>query len=161
MDYLWSPWRYQYVSKAGAGGSCVFCEKIRQMEDRRNYILHRGKHNFVVLNLFPYTSGHLLIVPFLHAALLEDIPDEALVEMMQLTSDASRHLRAVYRPRGLNIGMNIGECAGAGVAEHIHMHVLPRWPGDVNFMTSVGETRVLPEALETTYEKLKAAFEQG
>lgn len=139
----------------------MFCEKIRQMEDRRNYILHRGKHNFVVLNLFPYTSGHLLIVPFLHAALLEDIPDEALVEMMQLTSDASRHLRAVYRPRGLNIGMNIGECAGAGVAEHIHMHVLPRWPGDVNFMTSVGETRVLPEALETTYEKLKAAFEQG
>jgi ATP adenylyltransferase len=121
-------------------------------------VLYRAEHNFVLLNLYPYTTGHLMIAPYAHVATLEEADQVTLEEMMTLAQRAQRHLREVYRPGGLNLGMNLGECAGAGVAGHIHMHVLPRWPGDVNFMTTVGETRVLPEDLPTTYEKLSTAF---
>ncbi|MBI3679351.1 MAG: HIT domain-containing protein [Acidobacteria bacterium] len=158
MDYLWSPWRYRYVSKADEEEGCVFCRKAEQRDDRKNLIVHRGKHCYVVLNLYPYTTGHLMIVPYAHVATLEGTPPETLGELMNLTIAASGHLEKVYKPRGLNLGMNIGECAGAGIAGHIHMHVLPRWPGDVNFMTAIGETRVLPEDLETTFDKLAGAF---
>jgi ATP adenylyltransferase len=111
-----------------------------------------------MLNRYPYTSGHLLVVPYEHVATLEDLPDETLVELIRLARLAEKHLRALYRPEGLNLGLNIGRSAGAGVAGHIHLHALPRWTGDTNFMTSLGETRVLPEALETTWERLHAAF---
>ncbi|MBL8232745.1 MAG: HIT domain-containing protein [Bryobacterales bacterium] len=157
MDHLWSPWRYRYVSKAEEPEGCVFCAKPQQ-EDRAALIVHRGTYCFVILNLFPYTSGHLLVVPYAHVATLEEASSETLQELMKLTADCSRHLRSVYKPKGLNAGMNLGECAGAGIAGHLHMHVLPRWPGDVNFMTAVGETRVLPEDLETTYDRLSRAF---
>lgn len=136
----------------------MFCLKPAENKDSDNLILYRGPLCYVVMNLFPYTTGHLLIVPYEHVAALEEASEPALQEMMCLVGAAARHLGAVYKPKGLNIGMNIGECAGAGIAGHIHMHVLPRWPGDVNFMTAAGETRVLPEDLRTTYEKLARAF---
>src|SRR5206468_7416136 len=129
--------------------------------DRENYIVHRGAHNFVLLNLYPYTTGHLMIAPYEHIATLEPASQPILSEMMQLARLAEIHLRSVYRPDGLNLGMNLGESAGAGVPGHIHMHVLPRWVGDTNFMTAVGETRVLPESLDITFEKLQSAFDQG
>jgi ATP adenylyltransferase len=158
MDHLWSPWRYQYVSGVEAASGCIFCEKAAQQNDAGNFIVHRARRNYVILNLFPYTCGHLMIVPYEHVATLEELADETLYEMSGLARESVRHLRTVYRPAGLNLGMNIGKTAGAGVAEHIHMHVLPRWDGDANFMTTIGETRVLPEDLPQTYQKLKSAF---
>ena len=157
MDRLWSPWRYSYVTKQ-SGSGCIFCDKAASTNDESDFVVYRGRRNFVILNLFPYTAGHLMIAPYEHVATLIDAPDETLAEMMLLTRDAERHLRSVYDAGGLNIGMNLGACAGAGIAGHIHMHALPRWPGDVNFMTAVGETRVLPEDLHTTWEKLSRAF---
>lgn len=161
MDHLWSPWRYRYISKAQPSDACIFCAKPAGNADRQNLILHRAEHNFVLLNLFPYTSGHLMIAPYAHVPTLSDAPPEALAEMIALARISETHLKTVYRAPGFNIGMNIGASAGAGVAGHIHMHVLPRWPGDVNFMSSVAETRVLPEDLETTYDRLLAAFTAG
>lgn len=158
MDYLWSPWRYQYVSTAARGGQCVFCQKSAERKDQDNHILHRGERCFALLNLYPYTTGHLMIAPYRHVATLEETDDETLVEMIRLTRQAEKHLRAIYRPGGLNVGINIGECAGAGVAGHLHIHVLPRWPADASFMTTAGETRVLPEDLPATWAKLAAAF---
>jgi ATP adenylyltransferase len=159
MDRLWSPWRYRYVSTASPDQACIFCAKPASGDDRANYIVLRAERNFVLLNLYPYTNGHLMIAPYEHVATLEEAHPETLAEMMRLTARAEKALRQVYQPGGINLGMNLGQCAGAGIAGHIHMHVLPRWPGDASFMTTVGETRVLPEDLETTYEKLKAALE--
>jgi ATP adenylyltransferase len=159
MDRLWSPWRYQYLSKPEPAPGCIFCEKSSAQQDRENLILLRAEHNFVLLNLYPYTSGHLMIAPYVHVAGLADADELTLAEMILLVRRAESALKKAYRPQGFNIGMNIGASAGAGVAGHIHMHVLPRWSGDANFMTTVGETRVLPEDLETTYEKLLDAFQ--
>jgi ATP adenylyltransferase len=160
MDYLWSPWRYQYVSKATQDRGCIFCVKSAENRDKENHIIHRGAHNFIILNLYPYSTGHLMVAPYEHVATLEAAPEAALNEMIQLARLAEIHLLAIYKPHGLNLGMNLGESAGAGVPGHIHMHVLPRWSGDTNFMTTVAETRVLPETLELTFEKLKKAFDQ-
>ena len=158
MDYLWSPWRYQYVSKSGPTAGCVFCIKPSQQHDEENYILHRGERNFVILNIYPYTSGHLMIAPYEHLPTLEAASGEVVSEMMLLARRAEIGLRELYQAHGFNLGMNVGESAGAGVPGHIHLHVLPRWSGDTNFMTTVGETRVLPESLDATYAKLKTAF---
>ena len=161
MDHLWSPWRYRYVSKKGPeqnNAECIFCVKSAENSDKSNYILHRAVENFVLLNLYPYTSGHLMIAPYAHVPMLAESTPAALEEMMLLAQRAEHALRQVYNPKGFNIGLNIGESAGAGIAGHIHMHVLPRWPGDANFMTTIGETRVMPEDLETTWAKLKEAF---
>ena len=158
MDHLWSPWRYRYVTKADPASGCVFCAKAEDTDDQANFILLRGTHCYVILNLYPYTTGHLMVVPYAHVSTLEEAGEPSLEEMMHLTRAAAKHLREIYNPKGMNIGMNVGECAGAGIAEHIHMHVLPRWPGDINFMTAIGETRVLPEDLQTTYQRLHRAF---
>jgi ATP adenylyltransferase len=158
MDRLWTPWRYRYVSTGTPEGTCIFCEKAASSDDRGNFVVLRAERNFAILNLYPYTSGHLMIVPYEHVQTLEDADPETLAEMMRLTTRAEQALRRLYHPDGLNLGMNIGQAAGAGVAGHIHMHVLPRWSGDVSFMTTVAETRVLPETLETTYERLKVAL---
>jgi ATP adenylyltransferase len=158
MDYLWTPWRYQYVTTAGGPGGCVFCSAWKANDDQATLIVHRAEYNFVILNRYPYTSGHIMIVPYVHVATLEELANEALVEMMVLARECERHLRAVYRPEGLNLGINIGKSAGAGIAEHLHMHALPRWTGDTNFMTAVGETRILPEELEVTWSRMRAAF---
>ena len=159
MDYLWTPWRYAYVSKAGKPGGCVFCQKQAE-DDRAAFILHRGRYCFVLLNIFPYTSGHLMVIPYEHLDELRKLAPEAAAEMMELARRIEGILRRAYRPDGINLGMNIGQAAGAGVAEHIHMHVLPRWIADSNFMTTIGETRMLPETLEQTWERLRREFEE-
>jgi ATP adenylyltransferase len=155
MDHLWSPWRYRYVSTASPSNACIFCAKLAENRDDLNYIVLRAEHNFLLLNLYPYTSGHLMIAPYRHVATLGEVDAAVRAEMMELTARAERALRVLYKPGGMNIGMNLGECAGAGVAGHIHMHVLPRWTGDASFMSVVGETRVLPEELDVTYKRLK------
>jgi len=159
MDFLWSPWRYQYVTTAGQAQDCIFCTLPAENRDRENYIVYRGRLNFVILNRYPYTSGHLMVVPFEHAPLVAQVAEETLMEMILLVRRAETYVRANYNPDGLNMGINVGRAAGAGVTGHIHMHVLPRWIADANFMTSVGETRVLPEDLSVTYEKLWRAFQ--
>ena len=163
MDRLWSPWRSDYIASAGDADSsvCIFC-KLRDDSDNdaANYVVHRASHNFIVLNRYPYISGHLLIVPNEHVGDL-DIAAKAITdELMDLTKQCQTALRKVYRPDGFNVGMNLGRAAGAGIADHIHIHILPRWAGDTNFMTSVAEARVLPEDLSTTYEKLRGEFRE-
>ncbi|HKD07017.1 MAG TPA: HIT domain-containing protein [Bryobacteraceae bacterium] len=158
MDYLWSPWRYRYLTGVEKSDGCVFCRIAAEDDDERHLIVFRGELNFVVLNRFPYTSGHLMVVPYLHASTLSGVDAATCSEMMTLVRASEGHLRNTYRPDGLNLGMNIGQSAGAGIAGHIHMHVLPRWHGDANFMTTVGETRVLPEELDVTWKRLRAAF---
>jgi ATP adenylyltransferase len=160
MDYLWTPWRYQYVTNTGQPSQCVFCAAPLCADDRANFIVHRAEHNYVILNRYPYTSGHLMVVPYAHVATLEDVPSAGLTEWMLLARECERKLRAVYHPEGLNFGINVGKAAGAGIAGHLHMHALPRWSGDTNFMTSVGETRVLPEDLEVTWTRLRAVWNQ-
>jgi ATP adenylyltransferase len=157
VDYLWTPWRYQYVTKGEPSSACVFCAAAGGGDDRANLIVHRASHNFVILNRYPYTNGHVMVVPFQHVSTLQDLAEEALLEMIRLARECEKHLRATYRPDGLNIGMNLGRSAGAGIADHVHMHILPRWLSDTNFMTVTGETRVLPEDLPTTWEKLSSA----
>ena len=157
MDRLWTPWRYRYVSTGDPKGGCIFCDAASS-DDRGNYVVLRAERNFALLNLYPYTNGHLMIAPYEHVATLAGAPQETLDEMMRLTARAEKALRRLYTPDGLNIGMNVGEAAGAGVPGHIHMHVLPRWTGDGSFITTVAETRVLPETLDTTYERVKAAL---
>jgi len=161
MDHLWSPWRYRYVSAAEPNHSCIFCVKSQEQDDSRNLILYRAEFNFILLNLFPYTSGHMMVAPYAHVATLGEADESTLSEMMLLTRKAQQILGQVYRAPGFNLGMNIGSSAGAGIAGHIHMHVLPRWAGDVNFMTTVGETRVIPEDMEETYRKLHSAFQSA
>ena len=157
MDYLWTPWRYAYITGAARTTGCVFCE-LQPLSDEEAFIIHRALHCYVVLNAFPYTSGHVMVVPFAHLDRLEKLPNDAAHEMMDLAQKMESLLRAVYKPDGVNLGMNIGEAAGAGVAGHIHLHLLPRWSADSNFMTVVGETRVLPEDLKATWKRLREAF---
>jgi len=162
MDFLWTPWRYQHVTKAGEAEACIFCAAAGDAaHDRERLVVYRAERNLVMLNRYPYTSGHVMVVPYEHVARLEDVRDDTLVELIRLARLAEKHLRAIYQPDGLNLGFNIGQSAGAGIAGHVHMHALPRWTGDTSFMTSVGETRVLPEALETTWEWVRAAFAAG
>ena len=163
MDYLWTPWRYAYITAAskdeGRPNGCIFCE-LPKLPDEQAKIVYRGKLCYVILNSFPYTSGHVMIVPFAHLDQLQKLPESAAQEMMALSQKMESVLRRVYTPDGINLGMNIGRAAGAGVTGHIHMHVLPRWVGDTNFMTVAGESRVLPEALEETYARIKGAMVQ-
>lgn len=158
MDYLWTPWRYNYITSADKAPSCIFCDLQRQTDDEQALIVHRGQFNFIILNAFPYTSGHAMVVPYEHLDRLDKLPPETAAEMMELTRRLESALFDIYHPDGVNLGMNIGKAAGAGVAGHVHMHVLPRWAADANFMTVVGETRVLPELLSTTYTRLKQKF---
>jgi ATP adenylyltransferase len=158
VDVLWSPWRYDYITKSGSAqtSGCVFCDILsNSASDEENFIVSRAEFNFVILNIYPYTSGHLMVVPYEHIADLDKGPSEATNEMMDLVKRAQSVLTEAYRPDGINLGMNLGKAAGAGVAGHYHMHVLPRWVGDANFMTAIGQTRTIPESLEDTYKKLK------
>jgi ATP adenylyltransferase len=160
MDYLWTPWRFQYVSEGTKSEGCVFCEKASAdpSTNREHLVLYRGQANFVLLNLYPYTVGHAMVVPYTHIAELTEAPAETLAEMMILAQRFQQALKDVYHPEGYNLGLNMGRCAGAGVEYHVHLHILPRWTGDSNFMTVVGETRVEPENLTTTYDKLVGHF---
>jgi ATP adenylyltransferase len=162
LDTLWSPWRYDYIASGVAdseSASCVFCRlRDDSANDEANFVIHRANQNLVVLNIYPYTSGHLLIVPYEHVAELDAAAKETTDELMDLTKRCQTALREAYQPGGFNIGMNLGKSAGAGVADHIHIHILPRWTGDTNFMSTIGGTRVIPEDLATTYQKLRAKF---
>lgn len=159
MKHLWSPWRRAYVETPEQEPGCLFCNRAAQSDGPENLILARGRHAFVILNRFPYTGGHLMIVPFAHTARLEALSDEALAELMQLAARALAALRRAFGAPAFNLGANLGEAAGAGVADHVHLHVVPRWPGDTNFMTTTADVRVIPIALEQAYDRLRAAWD--
>jgi ATP adenylyltransferase len=160
MDYLWTPWRYKYMEQVTGGKQpdCFFCDAVVGSNDEETLLVYRGKKAFVILNRYPYTSGHVMIVPYAHVAELNLCGADVLDEMMQLSQRMETVFRAEYKPDGMNLGMNLGRAAGAGVLGHLHLHMLPRWIGDSNFMTVTGETRVHPEDLNTTYQRLKKAF---
>jgi ATP adenylyltransferase len=163
LDRLWAPWRSEYIASGGNDDAespgCIFCNlKSDPNNDEARFILHRASHNFIVLNIYPYISGHLLIIPYEHIGELDAAPKETTDELMDLTKRSQTALRDVYQPEGFNIGMNLGCPAGAGIVDHIHIHVLPRWTGDTNFMATVAETRVISEDLATTYQKLRGKF---
>lgn len=158
MEHLWTPWRSTYMKSSKQASGCIFCDAISRDEDKETLIAYRGQHTFVILNRYPYTSGHLMIAPYAHISSLNEATQEALDEMMSLTRQAERVLAEGYHPDGMNLGMNLGRAAGAGIADHIHLHVLPRWNGDANFMTTVADTRIIPESLDDTYSKIKQGF---
>ncbi len=161
LERLWAGWRTDYVSDPKTGRSdtaCVICNLVAATDDREALVLERAPHTITVLNLYPYGSGHLMVAPVTHTASIEDLEDDALIALARAQVRAVRAVRAAYTPDGINIGVNIGRAAGAGVPTHLHVHVMPRWSGDTNFMTTVAEVRVLPEALEVSYDKLKAVW---
>ena len=159
MDHLWTPWRMPYLrGEEPMPEDCLFCTAPR-MEDDEVYIVHRENLCYAILNRFPYNNGHLMIVPYAHVATLEELDTENLTGLMALTQRSLRVLREAYNPQGFNVGINIGEVAGAGVAGHLHLHIVPRWGGDNNYMSIVGETRVIPEWLDQTYARLRLLFE--
>jgi ATP adenylyltransferase len=155
---IWAPWRLRYVKNAKTSTECVFCAKPGAGDDRENLIVHRGERAFVILNLFPYTNGHLMIAPFEHVGRLQDVDPEVVAEMMDLAKLAMSRIEAVYDPEGFNIGVNQGRVAGAGVEGHIHLHVVPRWAGDNNYMPVLADTRVMPQSLEESYDALEGGF---
>ncbi len=161
MENLWTPWRFQYLTSRRDTSECVFCRigGDESARDRDHLILRRGSHTFTLLNRFPYTSGHLLVATYRHIAWLEEATREELEAMAVEARRCEQALRRVYRPDGFNVGFNLGSCAGAGVAGHLHLHVVPRWIGDANFVSVVGETRVIPEELSTTWQKLLPHFQ--
>ncbi len=159
MDHIWTPWRMKYIRQNNKNKDCIFCAAAQEKDDRENLVFYRGKHVFMILNRYPYTSGHVMCIPYAHEARLGDVTKETRGEMMELVNKAVGVLQNVYSPEGFNIGLNLGEVAGAGVAEHLHIHIVPRWTGDTSFMTAVGDTRVLPESLAVTFERVKKAWE--
>ncbi len=157
-NILWNPWRYEYIkSTLRRTGKCVLCEIPRRRDDEA-YIIHRGRHSYIVLNAYPYNSGHVMIVPYRHTASIENLNDEELNEINTLLRKILRVLRLTFKPEGFNIGVNIGRAAGAGIEEHVHIHVVPRWVGDSNFMAVIGNTRTLPTSLEESYRLLKTKW---
>ncbi len=167
MERLWSPWRLAYVTGASITSSCVFCDAaagglvaLAAEAAPDDLVVARGRYAFIVLNLYPYNNGHLLVVTKRHVASLAAASDEELREIIRFTRDAEIALTEAYRPQGINVGLNLGRAAGAGIADHLHVHLVPRWAGDTNFMSVVGETRVLPETLEQTAARLRPIFEK-
>ena len=160
MDHIWTPWRMKYIQENQPENECIFCLAAESQEDEQHLIFYRGARVYMILNRYPYTSGHVMCVPYVHQSRLHDLSEAARAEIMELVSRSVEVLQSVYAPDGFNVGLNLGEVAGAGVADHLHMHIVPRWGGDTNFMTSVGETRVLPEALDETYRRVKEAWDE-
>ncbi len=160
MEYIAAPWRGEYVRTVCRMKGCIFCRALKLRDDRASQILHRGKHNFVILNRYPYTPGHLMIAPFRHTAAFERAPREANCELTELLGLGLKILKKAYHPHGFNTGMNLGRSAGAGVVDHYHLHIIPRWQGDSNFMPLVSQTRILTEDLEDTYERLLPLFQK-
>jgi ATP adenylyltransferase len=161
MDRLYTPWRLPYVTAAGrTHPDCIFCDALAHIDDEP-LVVHRGRRAFVILNKYPYNNGHAMVVPHRHSGDFGALDAEELAEMMALAQQVERALTAIYRPHGFNLGLNVGKPAGAGVLDHLHLHIVPRWNGDTNFMTVVGDTRVLPEDLGVTADRLRAAMHDG
>jgi ATP adenylyltransferase len=161
MDRLWAPWRMPYIMSTvkQTDDGCVFCRMLAEREDERNLILQRGTRAFVVMNLFPYNTGHLMVVPLRHTGDFGSLTPEEQLELMSLVAKGQAALERCFSPHGYNIGMNLGRASGAGIADHLHYHVVPRWSGDSNFMSVVADTKVISESLIDTYARLKAAFD--
>lgn len=159
MDQLWAPWRMSYVQNVDTNDKgCIFCTKPIETEDRKNLILHRGDHVFVLMNLFPYNNGHLMVIPYRHTSDIIDLPPETTAELWSKLCLCRQALSAAFHPDGFNIGMNIGRIAGAGIDQHVHLHIVPRWNGDTNFMPVVGKTKVISQGIEETYDQLLPYF---
>jgi ATP adenylyltransferase len=161
MEYIAAPWRGEYVRTICRTRGCIFCRALKLRNDRAAHILYRGKHNFIILNKFPYTPGHLMIAPFRHTAAFERISGRANAELTGLLQLSLKILKKAYHPQGFNAGMNLGRSAGAGIVHHYHVHLIPRWQGDSNFMPLVSQTRILTEDLESTYDRLLPLFQRG
>lgn len=159
MNHLWSPWRMVYILESNKDTECAFCRELAQPDGSKNLIVARGREAFVILNRYPYTSGHLMVVPLRHEPGLDTLNAAERGAMMELVARCLEVLRTVYSPQGFNVGVNMGEAAGAGIREHVHIHIVPRWTGDTNFMSALGHTRVLPESLEDSYERIRAAWQ--
>jgi len=157
MEQIWAPWRIKYIQMEKPRG-CILCEKPKQNNDAPNYILYRGDKNFVIMNAYPYNPGHLMIASYRHIASLDKLTNEELHEHFEIVSRSIRVLKQVFNPGGFNLGINMGRIAGAGIEDHFHTHIVPRWQGDTNFMPVISDVRVVPEALAETYEKLKGKF---
>ena len=155
MEYLWAPWRIEYIQMAAESG-CILCQKPKENNDEANFILYRGQHSFIIMNAFPYNPGHLMVSPYRHIANLQDLRDEEATELFDIVKKGLGLLKEVMKPAGFNIGLNLGKVAGAGIAEHLHIHIVPRWQGDINFMPVLSDTKVVSEAVSGTYKKLKA-----
>ena len=158
MERLWAPWRLQYVTQEKKEGGCVFCDKPLLGDDRAAHIVRRGKLAYVILNAYPYNNGHVMVAPFAHESNLETLPPEALHEMMDLAQQCIRVFKLSFNPDGLNLGFNLGTAAGAGIKDHLHLHLVPRWAGDTNFMPVVADVRVIPQSLEQSYDQLLEGF---
>jgi ATP adenylyltransferase len=159
MKRIWAPWRMKYIENHEKQEGCIFCNALARIDNAENLIIKRGELAFVILNLYPYTSGHIMVAPMEHKPSLEFLGPDSRAEMMELVSQSIVVLKQVYNPQAFNVGANIGEAAGAGEPGHVHLHIIPRWEGDTNFMSTLAETRVLPESLEATYNRIKAGFE--
>jgi len=159
MEILWAPWRMEYILSPKED-SCIFCTPLQQRDDRRNLILHRGKESFIILNRYPYTNGHLMVAPYRHIGLLEELSAEEVKDLMINIQLSIRVLKGAMAPHGFNIGANVGKVAGAGVEGHVHFHIVPRWEGDTNYMPVLASTRVIPEHLQQTYDRLRDFLER-
>jgi len=159
MERLWAPWRMEYV-RSSHSEACIFCQKVAEDRDRENYVLYRGQKSYILLNLYPYNNGHLMVAPYEHLPSLEDLDEETLTEMMRLVAKGLTLLRRTVNPAGFNVGANIGKVAGAGFDDHVHIHIVPRWEGDTNFMPVLADTRVIPELLDDTYAQLLDAMQE-
>ncbi|HAS16758.1 MAG TPA: HIT family hydrolase [Nitrospiraceae bacterium] len=160
MKQLWAPWRLQYILE-GSSDECIFCIKPAEEKDRENLILYRGKHVFTIMNLFPYTNGHLMIVPYQHSEDLNGLNEEVLLELMTQTKMTVAILKQVFSPQGFNIGINLGKAAGAGIDEHLHIHIVPRWVADTNFMPVIADLKVIPQHIRATYDLLIPFFKES
>jgi ATP adenylyltransferase len=162
MHQLWAPWRMAYIASSQRPTGCVFCVCVKRHEprDASSLVLHRGRHAFVIMNRFPYNSGHLMVAPYAHVKALESLQPDVILDLLGLTTLSLSALQAEIRPEGFNIGLNLGRVSGAGIEDHLHLHIVPRWNGDTNFMPLFAETRVIPEHLHATYRKLRHRFAQ-
>jgi ATP adenylyltransferase len=158
MKRLWAPWRMVYIKGATKASGCLFCRTARSTKDKENLLLHRGRLSFVIMNRYPYNSGHLMVAPYRHVPALEELSDKESADLLRLAGKCLQVLNKSMKPEGYNVGMNLGRVAGAGVLGHLHLHIVPRWGGDTNFMPVLGDTKVVAEALEETYQKLLEGF---
>ncbi len=161
MKRLWASWRMKYISSADKQPGCAFCEALKKEDSAENLIVHRGKNSLIILNKYPYTSGHLMVAPLVHVANIEELDAETGNEIFQLITHSTTTLKMVYQPEGFNIGANLGQAAGAGIPGHLHFHIVPRWNGDTNYMSTIGEIRVIPEDIEVTYKRIKEQLQNS